>query len=591
MSNSGQRRLWTVLLFAVIAATSWGYYIESFDVEINMFNDGSYSVTEMITVNFGTEQRHGIYRNIPYKYKKDFKTTKVLISDIKITDEKGEKYERKVERDGYYLKMRVGSPDFTITGRHIYVIKYHVERGMLYFDNYDELYWNVTGVDWNCYINSASAVVYLPKGMRGEDIVKAHCFSGAYGAKESNCSFYTSASTIEFRTTEPLGVYEGLTIGIAFPKGVITGPSLEKRLWWLFLKIWPLLLLPLGLFWTIYQYLTRGRDPINLSIAPRYDPPEKFTPAEAGTLVDERVDMRDMTSTIVDLAVRGYIKIVELDKKKLLFLSNKDYALVKLRDADNYLKNHERLMLTGLFRKGSIVADDKVMVGAKCPDCLNKEIITISSLKENFYTELPSIKNAIYVQLVNNKYFPSNPENVRNKYMGTGITYIAVSLIAGIIIQNILLIVVGIFLGAITMIISRFMPRKTREGVMKAVHIAGFEEFVRRVEKDRIERMIQDDPGIFERLLPFAMALGCADQWASKFEGIFKESPKWFVGEPGVSFAPYYFANRLGNAINTAGSAMNSRPRSSGAGGGSSSFSGGGGFSGGGFGGGGGGAW
>ncbi len=582
---------WIVLFVAIWAASSFAYYIESFDTEIFLFTDGSYNVTERIQVNFGTEQRHGIYRNIPYKYKKGFKTNTVLLSDFEVVDENGNRYQKELNKEGDYQKIRIGSPDFTVTGRQIYIIKYHVERGMLYFDDYDELYWNVTGTEWNCYINSATATVYLPQGMSGGDVVDAHCFTGAYGTEEKKCEFSVSGNTVKFSTTDPLGVYEGLTIGLAMPKGYIEGPSAAKQLWWILLIIWPLFVLPLGLIWIGYLYFSKGRDPITLSVAPRYEPPDDFTPAEAGTLVDEKVDMRDMTSTIVDLAVKGYIKIVELEKKKLIFLSTKDYILFKLREADANLQKHEKLMFDGLFTRGSIEADDLTLATAKCPECSGKEAIAISSLKEKFYVELPSIKTAIYVNLVNRKMFPSNPETVRNKYLGWGLVVAVLSIVAGFILMNILIVPVGIFLGVVLIIVSFWMPRKTRDGVTKAVHIRGFEEFIRRVEKDRIERMVKEDPTIFERLLPFAMALGCADQWASKFEGIFKEPPSWFVGDAGANFAPYYFVSSLGNAISTAGSAMSSRPRSSGAGGGSSSFSGGGGFSGGGFGGGGGGAW
>lgn len=589
MPHPWTRRCWIILLIALWAATSGAYYIKSFDTEIFLYVDGSYDVTENILVEFGNEQRHGIYRNIPFKYQKGLKKHKVLLSDFIVTDEDGDPRELKKSREGNYVKLRIGSPDYTVTGTQVYMIKYHVERGMLYFEDYDELYWNVTGTEWNCPIEYASALVHFPPGMDGSDIKQAHCFSGPYGGEESYCDYKVNNSAIRFFTTRSLNAFEGLTIGIAMPKGYIQGPSLAKKIWWVLQVIWPLLLFPLGLIWIGYLYFSKGRDPVNLSIAPRYEPPDGFTPAEAGTLIDERVDMRDMTSTIVDLAVRGYLKIVEIEKKKLVFLSTKDYALVKLREADDNMKKHEKLMFKGLFDRGSIEPEDLAKVIGKCHECSGKEMITTSSLKEKFYVELPAIKQSIYVSLVDKKMFPSSPERIRGKYVGWGIFLIILSFVLGFIV-NWLLIPVLLILGVITLVVAQFMPRKTRDGVTKAVHIAGFEEFVRRVEKDRIERMVEEDPTIFERLLPFAMALGCADQWASKFEGIFREAPNWYVGEPGAAYVPYAFVHNLGNAVNTVGTAMSSRPRSSGAGGGSSSF-GGGGFSGGGFGGGGGGAW
>ncbi len=583
-----RKSVFILLLVAIFATGAFSYYIKAFDTEIFLYTDGSYDVIENIVVDFGYEQRHGIYRNIPYKYHKGIKTNKVIITDIEVTDDEGESRQKKVKKEGDYIKIRVGSPNRTVSGTQIYMIKYRVERGMLYFDDYDELYWNVTGTEWDCSIEYASALVHLPSGMNSDDLT-VHCFSGAYGSEESNCDYKISDSSVRFYTTQSLNAWEGLTLGLAMPKGHIEGPSFAKQLWWILIAIWPLFLFPIGLIWLGYLYFSKGRDPVNLSIAPRYEPPDGFSPAEAGTLVDERVDMRDMTSTIVDLAVRGYLKIVEIDKKKLVFLSTKDYALVKLREADENLKKHERLMFDGLFNKGTIEAEDLGKVIAKCPDCNGKEIITTSSLKEKFYTELPGIKESIYTSLVDDKFFPSNPERIRGKYLGWGIFMIILGFVLGFII-NLFLIPVLVILGVIMMIMSRFMPRKTRDGVMKAVHVAGFEEFVRRVEQDRIKKMVREDPTVFERLLPFAMALGCADEWAEKFQDIFREAPNWYVGEPGAHYVSYAFVHNLGNAVNTVGTAMSSRPRSSGAGGGSSSF-GGGGFSGGGFGGGGGGAW
>ncbi len=580
-----------ILIFAAImsiVSSASAYYIKNFKTDIFLFTDGSYRVEERIIVDFGGENRHGIYRNIPYKYKTTFRKKKVRISDIEVTDEEGNSRKKRVKREGDYIKIRIGSPDITVTGTHVYVIKYHVENAILFFDNYDELYWNVTGTEWECDILSASATVYLPSGMPNNEL-KMTCFTGPYGSEESNCSSKIENNTVRFRSTRPLGTFEGLSIGLSMPKGYIKGPSLSKRVFWILIVIWPLFLLPIGLLWLGAIYIKRGRDPIRLSIAPRYEPPEDLVPAEAGTLIDERVDMRDMTSTIVDLAVRGYLKIVEIERTKLVFFSTKDYVLVKLKDNDSGLKKHERLIYKGLFDKGSIKTEEIAKAIDRCPECADKKLITVSSLKEAFYVEIPKIKKAIYKSLVDMKMFPSDPEKVRSKYLGWGIFWALLGFSFGFFL-NILLIPVLIILGVVTIIVGRYMPRKTRLGSTKAAHVAGFEEFVRRVEKDRIERMAKDDPTVFERLLPYAMALGVADQWADAFSDIFKEAPDWFVGQRGVAFMPYVFVNSLGSAVNSVGSAMTSRPRSSGAGGGSSSFSGGG-FSGGGFGGGGGGAW
>ena len=578
-----------VLFLLVFAAQTFAYYIESFHSDITMFSSAAYEVEERIEVNFGSEQRHGIYRDIIYKYKLPMRTYRVRIDVSDVVDDSGNEYQIKTKKHGDYVNIRIGSPNFTVSGKKVYIIRYRVENGMLYFDDHDELYWNVTGTEWPCEIRKASATVHLPAGTP-EDELRTTCFSGAYGSEAHNCDAKIKKGEVYFWATNALGTFDNLSIGLSIPKGIITKPGFASWLRWYILDLWPLLFFVLCAIWLVMTWVKRGRDPVKMSIAPRYEPPEGLSPAEAGTVIDERVDIHDMTSTIVDLAVRGFIKIVQIEKKKIVLFKKTDYILVKLKKADSSLKSFEKKMLTGLFDRGSIEPEDTAQLKAICQEIGNKEAITISSLKSKFYMELPIIKDSIYDGLVADKYFPSRPDRVRQKYSGFGMIMIVLAFPLSAVASNWFFAASLIPAGILTLIFGRFMPRKTKKGSIAAVNVAGFEEFVRRVEKDRIERMATEDPTIFERLLPYAMALGVADQWAEAFEGIFDGQPGWFVGPTGQTFHSHMFVHNLGNAIHSTGAAMSSRPRSSGASGGHSSF-GGGGFSGGGFGGGGGGAW
>jgi len=581
--------LLVIFVSIILVGSAAAYYIKTFDSDIRLNTDGSYEVTERIVVDFGTEQRHGIYRDIPYKYDLEEGTYTVRLKVISVTDDDGDRYKTKISKRHGYVNIRIGSPNIYVSGVKTYIIRYKIDNAMLYFDDYDELYWNVTGTGWSCDIERATATVHIPIKMPRDEL-QTICFTGSYGSDEKNCvsKINDIESTIEFWTTRSLGSMEGLTIGLSMPKGFIREPSFAKKLGWLLEKIWPLALLPIGLIWLIIIYLRRGRDPLRFSIVPRYEAPEELTPAEAGTLIDESVDMRDMTSTIVDLAVRGYLKIVELEKKKIIFFTTKDYILAKLKEADDELRPYEKRMFNALFDKGTAEIEDKNKAIELDSSIANKEMIAISSLKEKFYTELPDIKKEIYESLMTQKLFPSRPDSVRSKYTAFGIIALILSVVFTFAWNG--YFILGLTPVAILIIIfGRFMPRKTKKGSILAAHVAGFEEFVRRVEKDRIERMANEDPTIFERLLPYAMALGVADQWADAFKDIFKEPPDWYVGQRGVIFTPHVFVNNLGSAVSSVGSAMSSRPRGSASGGGSSF--GGGGFSGGGFGGGGGGAW
>jgi uncharacterized membrane protein len=216
----------------------------------------------------------------------------------------------------------------------------------------------------------------------------------------------------------------------------------------------------------------------------------------------------------------------------------------------------------------------------------SKEEILISSLKNKFYTHLPSVKESLYKQLVSGGYFPSHPEKVRNVFKWSGIALIVVSFFFlphwGMKLSFVLS---GIFI----LIFSRFMPRKTKKGSLARESILGFREFIERAEKDRIERLAKDDPTLFDRVLPYALVFGLGDRWAEAFQDMYAKPPSWYDSSRyGNSFSPCIFVDDLGRSLSVMNSTFASTPsRSGGAGG--SGFSGG--SSGGGFGGGGGGSW
>ncbi len=249
-------------------------------------------------------------------------------------------------------------------------IVYRVRNGTRFFDQYDEFYWNVTGNDWPVPIDQAAATAHFPDDAAGS--LRAQAFTGVYGSTGHDATAKVDGATAEFTTTNPLPMRGGLTVDVYVPKGILTQPSALTKLFW-FIGGNPIVFLPLvtlavmfGLWW----YAGRDPDP-GMSVAPMYEPPPGISPAEAGTLLDDRIHPRDITSTIVDLAVRGFIKIEETDEKGLLF-HNKDYIfhLLKKRQDWTGLAPHEQVMLENIF-----VGD--------VPD------IRLSSLKNRFYTAIP----------------------------------------------------------------------------------------------------------------------------------------------------------------------------------------------------------
>ncbi len=562
--------LWS--FFYVSEALCWE--INDFTSEITINKDSSLIVMERITVNFESELHHGIYREIPVKYKRGFTNFNLRLGVISVEDEKGKTYPYKVTKEGRYLRIRIGDPNHYVKGIKTYYILYQVNRAINYFGDHDEFYWNVTGDEWDVPIRSAKAAIKLPEDIPFDEL-NWKSFTGPRGTTTSKAKVYQEDGSLVFFSDE-LGPREGLTIVVSFPKGYLKKPSFLLKTFW-FIQDNGIFVLPVAIFFFMFWlWLTKGRNPkVSRSIMVRYHPPAQITPSEAGTIMDERVDLTDITAMVVDLAVRGYMKIKQITTPKLLFLSKKDYIFILLKEDyphDNKLKSHEKSFLMGIFEGG-------------------KKEVRLSSLKNRFYVYLPSIRDSIYRELTNKGYFAAHPQKIRKNYLTWGL----ILLIGGVFLAQFwgrldLLICLPAS-GAIIIAFSFVMPRLTAKGVNIFYHLMGLKEFIQRVEKDRIEKLSKKDPTLFERTLPYAMVLGVADEWAEAFEGLYREPPSWYESStwPARGFYTGLLVADLGEGLRVMGDTFSSSPPRTSASSGGSGL--GGGFSGGGFGGGGGGTW
>ena len=583
----------TVGLLTVSASAQFiSPYIADYQVEIDLHRDSTLTVTETIVVNFGQVLRHGIYRKIPFRYRRSVKGVpaayNIRIRLISVTDERGEPYPVKAWRDGGYIFWRIGDPNRYVSGVKTYKITYSVARAINFFDDHDELYWNATGNEWEWDIAKAHCAVNLPQGVdMGK--VKATFYTGRFGSREQKGRMWLEGNRWHFETLN-LRQGEGLTIVVGLPKGVLQSPSAVKTAIWFLADNWGVvvaILLPLIAFAVMFhRYWRYGRDPIwRESIVVQYHPPDNLTPAEVGVLLDERADNIDIVATVIDLAVRGYLKIREVESERLLFLKRTDYEFVFLRDDNLGLKEHEKAVWDGLRQRLGID-------GTARP-------IRLSDLKEKFYLYLQEAKSALYESLARDGYFSANPSKVRSIYLGLGIFVGIAAFFVGMFLaennlpSGLALGGSGLLTGLIIAAFAPAMPRKTHKGAKVLWHILGFREFIQRVERDRLERMLQEDPNLFDKVLPYALVFGIADEWAEKFEGLLRRPPGWYESDrwTPTTFNTRVFVHSLGDSVSSMKSVFPSSPsRSSGAGGGGSGF-GGGGFSGGGFGGGGGGGW
>lgn len=574
-----------ILFFAffLMAKVAFAEEIRSFDAEIKINADSAISVSEKISYDFGDQQRHGIYRDIPIRYKARGGNYNLRIFDITVTDGNGNPYQFSVSDSDGNKRIKIGDPNLTVSGEKNYVINYVVRRGLNYFPDHDELYWNVNGNEWAVPIDKVTARVSFPENVEKEKI-QLECFEGVYGSKqkcdESGVDINVlSGNNVAHFVSGGLQPNEGLTIVVGFPKDVVRKPSVWQNALFFFQDNW-VIGLPVAVFLLMFWlWKTKGRDPKGReTIIPQYDVPDKLSPSQVGALIDEKADNKDVSADIVNLAVKGYLKINRLPAK-IKFFGKDDYRLDKLKEADRFLNDIEKKLLQDLFKRGSESGTSGVLKTVKLSDLTNK-----------FHADLADINSKIFKSLVGKGYFLKNPQTVR-------LIYVAFAILAGVtLFFSTAALQLGA-VGAISSIISffiilifgLFMPVKTKNGVIAKEHIMGLKMYLEVAEKDRIKfhNAPEKNPQIFEEFLPYAMVLGVEKQWAGQFEDIYKNPPDWYSDPSGRAFSVAYFASSVGSFSDSAKNTMASTPSSASSGG--SGFSGGG--SGGGFGGGGGGSW
>jgi hypothetical protein len=562
-----------LLLALGASASARELKIEKLSAEIFVQPDSTLDVTETIDANF-IGVWHGLYRTIPIEYvtPQGFNYS-LFVKLVGVTDAAGQSLKVETSRQGHYLKWKIYIDDATDAERTIRV-HYRVRNGLKFFEDHDELYWNVTGDEWDVPVSDASAQIMLPPGVTG---VRTNVFTGSYGSRAQNAMATASDNTVEVSMQRPLAFHEGLTVVVGWDKGLVKEPGTGDLISQFLSSNWPLFLPIVVFLFMLWLWFTRGRDPRAGPVAVQYAPPEGMSPAEAGTLVDENAAMRDITATIVDLAVRGYLVIEEKEKSGMMgLMHSKEYVFHLKKNANEWtgLKQHERVLLAGIFSYGG------------------ETDVELSSLQNHFYKNLPGIKDSIFDALMQHGYFVHRPDYVRSGFVGGAIvTGVLVFIIGNALAQKMGMAPIPFFVAAILSagIIAGFgwfMPARTAEGTKALSGVMGFEDFLTHVESDHLARISQT-PETFEKFLPYAMALGVEKKWVGAFQNIYTQPPSWYQGGYyNGGFYPLVFVNSLDNMTMRAGSVMASAPRSSGG----SGF-GGGGSSGGGFGGGGGGGF
>jgi uncharacterized protein (TIGR04222 family) len=571
--------------------------IHTYDVVIAISDDGTLTITETIDYDFGDQQRHGIFRDIPtrFLYEPDPSFDRVYpLEVVSVTGSPGTPVGYEVEdAGGGITRIRIGDPDRTITGRHTYELVYRVEGALNGFADHDELYWNAVGAEWSVPIGSADAAVEAPA-----NVLDAVCFAGYEGSRLPCDRARIRGDGVRFVGGD-LGPFEAFTIVVAIPKGAVPDPApiLEER--WSLGRAYrvdgPRVGGAVVLFGAVLGGLAwlgwrRGRDrryrgsPVDqvlggttgeqtvplfegdASAPVEFAPPEGLRPGQLGTLLDERANTLDVTATIVDLAVRGYLLIQEIPKQG--WFGKKDWTLIRLEAPEDELLGYERKVLDGLFRDGSEV--------------------TVSSLRTTFVERLHAVQEALYRDAMREGWFLARPDTVRTIWTAVGIVGVVVGVGVAVTLAAFTTwgwLGVPLAIGGVgLLVLAGRMPARTAEGTAMLRRARGFRTVIETAET-HMSRWAEKE-NVFTRYLPYAVVFGLTDKWAKAFAdlGVEPDTSGFYVGPHAFMLAD--FGEAIDGFAITTGGTLGSTPSASGG----SGF-GGGGSSGGGGGGGGGGSW
>lgn len=567
-----------ILLFmygsGVSAQTVNDFVVHDFAGNYHLSNDsvgGHLTVHESIDLTFSGSNR-GILRAIPNSNRGIH--VRLQVTEV-LRDGTEEQFTTYDDTSGNTV-IRIGDPDVFITGPHKYDIRYQLSRGVVNkFDTYDEWYWDINGTGWSQIFERVRGKVTADPGIFLEPAQTA-CYTGVSNKTERACMIEPSDDGFTFAAIRPLGPGETLTVAIGL-RPVFEAYGFSH---WVQDNVIQLIGAAAGVavfIWAWRTWLRHGKDYAGRgTIIPEYEPPQGLTPTEVGLIADYQLHGRDITAILIDLAVRKYLVIHDDLKKRFGIFTSHDFSLELKKDDYSKLRIHEQRLLNALFTDkhiGAIVRIKDVQRTKMSQDIqlLRKDLLAELTREHGLFEPTGKKWSLIFIVLgsilpVTFFFFGSQP-----------------GWILGVVIA-----MAGLF-G-----FGGFMQRRSHAGVEAYEKAKGLELYMKTAESDRmammqsVERPYKEPAktfDLFEKLLPYAVALGVEKSWAKQFDGLFDKAPGWYQGNAVSSFHGAAFASNLTTGLSSMNQSFSAQSGSSGSG------SAGGGSAGGGGGGGGGGGW
>lgn len=599
-------------------------HIEHFDADIVIDESSRISVKETIDYDFGEEERHGIFRWVPLRAVVGG-VGDLKIDNILVTDESGTAYPiADISDNGGSVNIKIGDAYTLITGVHTYIISYTIDRAIGYFDNYDELYWNITGNDWEVPINRVTAKVTLPTEVQDADLIlQQYCLS--YG-DSSLCGdlreSVVDGKIIYFESdlNRPFSSGEGVTLSVGFPKGIVAVAEIP---WWenartytyIFIGIIAYYIISF-LIWFFGIYMPKKRG-MQRPIITEYTSPEGMSPSVLGYIYNNGngSTSRFATADILYLAQKGVVgidagerKTSNRGKKSLIIVPALIFGLIALIISKVFLA--VLIILAAFHYKKIIKTISLVLNPVPFTFTQKKEIQGYQKHLQTIYSIFTSAEPVTLEEIKNRKEYKrfdtyagevAQQADLEYSPLQSGVKkrflkFFAFSFVASSIMMGVGFLslsgktVSGLFVCLLALVILGIVSFSIKESLRKNLRYrtdvwykaAGLYQYIKTAEKDRIafESNPEKSEHIFSELLPYAVVFKLEEKWTETFKGIIS-NPEWSTSSNGFSTA--VFVSSLNLSIQSVSSS--GRPTSS------SSGSSGGGFSGGGGGGGGGGSW
>jgi uncharacterized membrane protein YgcG len=553
------------LLFVNFAIFGQGFTIDSIITTMFIKKSGEVNVNEQIYTDF-TQQKHGIFRLVPYVYAHNGNRYTTALSDVDVANTPFQ-----ISKEKGNVKIRMGDPNKKVIGKQNYSIKYTIDGPFIDSKEFQELYWNIVGNGWPTSIGYARATVEFEEDFTSNDLV---VYTGSEGSKKMDGLVEKNGKFVTAYITKSLASGEGFTLAVKLPAGYIpTNKTMQVELPEApkaptppvpISHQWPLaamVLAPIIYLYDLRNKMKKQEDESYKNITAKPYPPLDLTPAEVGTFHDNVVHDRDVISLLPYWGYQGYLRMEynpQID----------DTYIIQIKPLDGERPDYEYMLWRSVFSYGTTVA--------------------LSSIQYTFHNKNSQVKSMIYQELKDLAMYDENYRSIFKSWRMLLVGLVLIPIMIFAFFKGYWMVGAAAIIALVsTIILTTLAYKYTLKGQRVQQDLKGFYAFLRDKENYDFTEIINKDPKYFEKVFPYAVAFGLDKNFIRRISPYQTAGPMWY----GMYGYPMYHPYSMGDFSETFSpkeitSAFTSYPESGGGG-----FSNGGGFSGGGFSGGGGGSW